>query len=368
MEAKAALVESPDGPFVITDVTIADPQPGEILVRITAAGICHTDLSTKSVWPDVLSPMVFGHEGAGIVEAVGPDVTSVAVGDSVSLSYRSCGECDSCSEGAAAYCTKFQQLNVSGGRGDGTSALSVAASDKPVFSGFFGQSSFATYAISYETNTVKVPADIPAAVAAPLGCSVQTGAGAVLNVLKPEAGESFALFGAGAVGLAAVMAAATTGCAPIIVVDPIADRRAIAGDLGATHIIDPTTTDDVAATIRDITNGGAHTALDTTAIPAVINQAIGALRPKGACALVGIGAPDLTINSTQVIASGITIRGVIEGDATPAEFVPRLVELYKVGKLPIEKLISEYTFTDIDTAASDAAAGRVIKPILTFEH
>ncbi|MFI7166299.1 NAD(P)-dependent alcohol dehydrogenase [Rhodococcus erythropolis] len=364
MKVQAALVESTDGPFVINDVTIADPKPGEILVRITAAGICHTDLATKSMWPDIFSPMVFGHEGAGVVEAVGVGVSTVAVGNHVSLSYRSCGTCVQCSNGAAAYCSQFQQLNVSGGRGDGTSALTDSA-DNPVFSGFFGQSSFATYAISYETNTVKVPTDLPPAVAAPLGCSVQTGAGTVLNVLDVQNGESFALFGAGAVGLAAVMAAVAVGANPVVVVDPIAERRVIAEELGATHVIDPTTTTDVAAAIRDLT-GGVHTALDTTAIPAVINQAISALRPKGTCALVGIGAPDLTINASQIISTGITIRGVIEGDATPKEFIPRLVELYNEGKLPIEKLITEYKFSEIDGAATDAAAGKTIKPILTF--
>ena len=365
MKAQAALVESAGGPFVIKDVTIADPKPDEILVRITATGICHTDLTTKSVWPDVLAPMVFGHEGAGVVEAVGKAVTSVAVGDHVSLSYRSCGSCPQCDDHAAAYCTRFQQLNVSGGRGDGTSALTDIA-DQPIFSGFFGQSSFATYAIAYETNTVKVPADLPAAVAAPLGCSVQTGAGTIFNVLAPGAGDSFALFGAGAVGLAAVMAAAAVGANPIVVVDPITERRAIAQDLGATHVLDPTTIEDVPAAIREITGGGAHTALDTTAIPAVINQAIGALRPKATCALVGIGAPELTINASLVISAGISIRGVIEGDAAPREFVPRLVELYNEGKLPIEKLITEYKFAEIDVAATDAAAGKAIKPILTF--
>ncbi|WP_229914145.1 NAD(P)-dependent alcohol dehydrogenase [Streptomyces capitiformicae] len=343
---------------------IEPPRADEILVRVTAAGICHTDLTTRSMWPEQLTPMVLGHEGTGVVEAVGADVTTIAPGDTVCLSFRSCGACPSCADGHPGYCAAFQGLNVSGGRGDGTSPLSRDGSS--VFGGFFGQSSFATYAIAYESNTVKVPADLPPEVAAPLGCSVQTGAGAVRNVLRPEPGTSLVVFGTGAVGMSAIMASVALGCSPVVAVDPVASRRALAGELGAKATVDPSAVEDVAATIREATGGGAHFAVDTTAVPAVINQAIGALRPMGSLALAGIGAPEAALDVMSVIGKGLTVSGVIEGDARPADFLPWLIDRYREGKLPVDRLVTSYPFTEIETAAQAALSRQAIKPVVTF--
>jgi aryl-alcohol dehydrogenase len=355
-------VETPGGPFTVRDVDIQLPGPGDVLVRTTAVGMCHTDLSLRAVWPAALLPMVFGHEGAGIVETVGDGVTGLAAGDTVCLSFDSCGRCAPCSSGHPAYCVQMQALNTVGTRPDGSTPLSRDGA--PVHSRFFGQSSFARHVLSRERNTVKVPGDLPPAVAAPLGCSVQTGAGAVLNVLRPAPSSWVVVFGAGSVGLAAVMGAAVAGCRTIVV-DPVAARRDVAGELGAEAALDPRSGQDIAAVIRKMTGGGADCGIDTTGLAAVIDQAVTALRPRADLALVGIGPP-APLDLNAVLSKGIRLRGVIEGDSLPGTFIPELVALYRAGRLPLGKIITEFPFEDIEAAATAALAGQVIKPVLTF--
>lgn len=344
MRIRAAVVESAGGPFVVRDVELGDPRDDEVLVRITAAGICHTDLTMRDRWPAAALPMVFGHEGAGVVEAVGAAVTSVAAGDTVALSYRSCGKCGQCRGGNPAYCL-LSDLNMRGTRADGSSPLRHGTST--VYGNFFGQSSFASHAVAYENNVVRVPPTLAPAIAAPLGCSVQTGAGTVLNVLRPSPGDTVAIFGTGSVGLSAVMAAVSLGCT-VIAVEPNPARRSLAVSLGAYTGLDR-----------------AHHAIDTTGRPEVISRAIGSLHRRGTLALVGIGAK-AEFDIMTVMRNGIRIRGVIEGDASPATFLPQLVDLHRLGRLPLEKLITEYPFDEIETAVRDAAAGKVVKPVLTF--
>ncbi|MEU8243541.1 NAD(P)-dependent alcohol dehydrogenase [Actinoplanes missouriensis] len=351
MRITAALVTTPGGPFTLHDVDIDKPRPDEVLVRIIAAGICHTDLTMRRAWSPKRLPMVFGHEGAGIVEAVGDNVATVVPGDQVCLSFRSCGDCPECGDGHRAYCRR-SDLNTRGGRPD-----AITSEHGPVFGDFFGQSSFATYALAHESNTVKIPADFPAALAAPLGCGVQTGAGTVLNVLNTGPADTLVIFGAGGVGLSAVMAAAAQG-GTVVAVDPIPARRQLARELGAAEALDPATPDLVKA-LRALTNGGAHQAIDTTGRSGVIQQAIAALRRRGTLALVGMGG-SAEFDIMTVMTNGIRIRGVIEGDADPATFIPKLIAM----RLPLEKIITEYPFAEIETAAQDAAAGRTIKPVL----
>ncbi|MEV6303111.1 NAD(P)-dependent alcohol dehydrogenase [Actinoplanes sp. NPDC051861] len=341
MRIRAAIVEETGGPFVIRHIDLAEPREDEILVRLTAAGICHTDLIMRKRWRDPLLPMVFGHEGAGVVEATGPSVRTLAAGDSVCLSYWSCGTCGACLAGRSAYCA-LSALNMSGTRADGSSPLS--SNGKPVFGNFFGQSSFATHVIATERNAVKVPASLPPVIAAPLGCSVQTGAGTVLNVLDPEPGQSLIVFGAGSVGLSAVMAAVARQCV-VTAVDPNTARLALADELGA---------------FPDISEKYDY-AIDTTGRPDVISRALHRLHRQGTLALVGIGGT-AELDIMTVMAGGLTVRGVIEGDAVPAAFIPHLIDL----GLPVDKLITEYPFDAIEDAAHDAAAGRVVKAVLTF--
>ena len=237
--------------------------------------------------------------------------------------------------------------------------------DTPVHGSFFGQSSFATHALAYASNTVKVDDGLDLTVAAPLGCGIQTGAGAVLNVLEPAAGSSFVVFGAGGVGLAGLMAAVHLGVETAIAVDPVAGRRELALELGATHALDPRDGDVVAA-IHDLTGGGAGTAFDTTGIPAVIDDATRALGRLGTVALVGTGEALATLDIKDLIRSGKSVRGVMEGDADPVRFVPQLIELVQQGRLPIDRMIAGYPFAEINRAVADAKSGATIKPVLTF--
>ncbi len=362
MRIQAALVETPGGPFTLHTVHLDAPRPDEILVRVTATGICHTDLSVRQVWPQERLPMVFGHEGAGVVEAVGDAVTTVAPGDTVCLTYRSCGACEPCTTGRPAYCDQSHALNAIGSRPDGSTSHS-RTDGTPVYGTFLGQSSFATHCLTSASNTVKVPADLPCALIAPMGCSVQTGVGTVHTVLRPSPGSTLAVFGAGSVGLSAIMAAVAEDCT-VVAVEPVAARRALAKEFGAAAVVDPTTEDDVATAVRDLTRGGPHYAIDTTGRPAVVDQAIRALRKQGALALVGIGSAQF--DTLPVMTKGLTIRGVTEGDAIPAVAIPHLISLHRQGKLPLEKLITEFPFSDIESAAKASMAGDVVKPVLTF--
>jgi aryl-alcohol dehydrogenase len=363
MKIKAALSNSAEAPFEIAEVELDEPRADEVLVKLSAVGICHTDLTMKALWPEAMSPIVLGHEGAGVVEAVGQDVTGVRPGDRVVLSYRSCGLCQQCVAGHRTYCHDFRTLNAMGSRPDGSTTM--RRGDSPVYGSFFGQSSFASHALAYESNLVVVDDHVDLSVVAPLGCGVQTGAGAVLNVLRPASDASLVVFGAGGVGLSAVMAAKAAGVDTIIAVDPVADRRQIAAEIGATATVDPAS-DDAVDAIRRLTGAGATHALDTTAIGAVINQAIAALAALGTLALVGVGTPEVAIDVQSLIGGGKTIRGVIEGDALPQQFVPQLLDLHAEGRLPLEKLIRTYDFDDIDTAVADAGSGATIKPVLVF--
>jgi aryl-alcohol dehydrogenase len=361
MKIKAALSHGAGEPFEIAEVELDEPRADEVLVKLSAAGICHTDLTMKAAWPAALSPIVLGHEGAGVVEAVGAGVTGVRPGDRVVLSYRSCGACAECAAGHATYCRDFRALNASGSRPDGSTTM--RRDGAPVYGSFFGQSSFASHALAYASNVVIVGERVDLSVAAPLGCAVQTGAGAVLNVLRPASGASLAVFGAGGVGLSAVMAAHAAEVGTIVAVDPVARRRHLAAELGATATVDPAS-EDVVAAVRRYTGAGATHALDTTAIGAVINQAIDALAPLGTLALVGIGVPEVAIDVQSLIGAGKTIRGVIEGDAVPQRFIPQLLELHAAGRLPLERLVRTYDFDAIETAVADAASGATIKPVL----
>ncbi|MHB8695755.1 MAG: NAD(P)-dependent alcohol dehydrogenase [Solirubrobacteraceae bacterium] len=363
MRITAALSTAPEAPFEIAEVELDEPRADELLVELTAVGVCHSDLTMKAVWPAELSPIVLGHEGAGVVLAVGADVTAARPGDRVLLSYNSCGSCPECARGQRPYCRDFRSRNGIGTRVDGSPTMRRNGS--VVYGSYFGQSSFATHALAYGSNVVVLDAPLDLVTAAPLGCGVQTGAGTVFNVLAPEADAALVVFGAGAVGCSALMAAAACGVGTIIAVDPVAARRALATELGATAVIDPVV-DDAVRAIGRLTDSGATHAIDTTAKGAVINQAIQALAPRGTLALLGIGIPEFAMDLRSVISGGRTIRGVIEGDAVPQSFIPRLIELHAAGRLPLEKLIRTYPFDEIDAAFADAASGATIKPVLTF--
>src|SRR5690606_28891313 len=365
-EITAAVVRE-QGSFSLDTVRIAPPRDDEVLVRVVAAGLCHTDLVVRDQVYPVPLPIVLGHEGAGVVEAVGSRVTRVAPGDHVAMSFLPCGHCRPCLDGSPAGCANFNQYNFAGERPDGSHALTLPGDDAVLRDRFFGQSSFASYAIAHESNVVKVRSDAPLELVGPLGCGIQTGAGTVLRALKVGAGDSFAVTGAGAVGLSAVMAAHVAGATTIIAVDVVPARLELARELGATHTINGADADTVAE-IHRITGGGVDYALDTTGLPALIRQCIDALRQQGTAAILGASHPDAVIEvpANAFMQGCKTLMGVVEGDSVPAVVVPQLLDLYLQGRFPVDRLVRFYDFEQINEAAADAESGAVIKPILRF--
>lgn len=362
MKIQAAVVREKSGPFQIAELDLADPEDDEVLVRIAGVGICHTDLVCRDQYFPVPLPCVFGHEGSGTVEEVGSQVTAFEKGDRVAVSYKTCGSCEPCLQGDIGYCHGLYEHNFLGTRPDGSSAMSE--NGQTVHGHFFAQSSFASHALCHTSNLVKVDADLPLELFGPLGCGVQTGAGAVMNALKPQAGTSIAVFGTGTVGLSAVMAARVVGCATIIAVDISADRLAAAAELGATHTIDACNEDPVVR-IQEITGSGAHYSLECTGVPEVARQAVDSLTLTGVCGVMGVSplGTEFKLDMNTVLF-GRSVRGIIEGDSVPQVFLPRLINLYRQGRFPFDKLIRTYPFSEINQAVEDVESGKVIKPVL----
>lgn len=365
MQITAAVARSAGHPLELVPLELDEPRADEVRVRMVATGVCHTDaLVRDQVLPTPL-PVVLGHEGAGIVDAVGAAVTTVEPGDHVVLGFNSCGHCVSCRSGHPAYCETFPAHNFGGRRADGTTSLSDG--ETVVSSHFFGQSSFATFANVAERSVVRVPKSVPLEILGPLGCGLMTGAGAVLNVLRPEAGSSIVIFGTGAVGCSALLAAIVANCTTIVMVDIVPGRLEFALDLGATHVIDSRSEDAVEA-VKRITGGGAQCALDTTGNRQVFRQMVDSLAVRGHGVLVG-AAPagtDAAVDIGAFLTQSPTISGVIEGDAVPQSFIPLLVELYQAGRFPFDRLVKEYPFERINDAFEDSAGGVTIKPIVVF--
>ena len=365
MKIKAVIASEKDKTFSYEDVEIDEPQADEIRVKIMAVGLCHTDVIARDGLYQLGRDAVLGHEGAGIVEKVGKDITKVKPGDRVAISFRSCGTCRRCEHNNSAYCTDFVGLNILGKRLDETSALRQG--EKELASNFFGQSSFATHAITYETNVVVLPDDVPFEIAAPLGCGVQTGAGTVLRSLDCEAGSSVIVTGCGTVGLSAIMAAKIAGCKQIIAIEPVASRRRLAMSLGATHTIDPIKHEDFEVAIRDIVPAGVDYAVDTTGRRQTLDNLTRCFTTNGVLALVGMPTnleDDFQISGVQFLASGLTVKGIIEGNSHPETFIPQLMDYYKNGQLPIDDLIKTYALSDIDKAVHDHHAGDCVKAVL----
>ncbi|MBO3672305.1 NAD(P)-dependent alcohol dehydrogenase [Acinetobacter soli] len=363
-EITAAVTECKGADFELKQLKIREPQNDEVLVKIVATGMCHTDLIVRDQYYPVPLPAVLGHEGSGIIEAIGPNVKDLAIGDHVVLSYGFCGSCEQCSSGQPAYCQDFFGRNFSGGDPDGHSAVCSHDHHK-IHDHFFAQSSFATYAISRENNAVKVSKDVPLELLGPLGCGIQTGAGAAINALKVAPASSFVTWGAGAVGLSALLAAKVCGATTIIAVDIVEFRLALAKELGATHVINSKTQDPVEA-IKEITGGGVKFALESTGRPEILKQGIDALGILGSIAVVG--APPLgttaAFDVNDLLLGGKSIIGVVEGSGVPKKFIPALVSLYQQGKFPFDKLVKFYDFKDINQAAMDSHKGITLKPIL----
>lgn len=366
-EAIAAVARVPKGDFAVETISIEAPRAGEVLVKIAGVGLCHTDLIFRDQFVPYALPAILGHEGAGIVEAVGEGVTSVAVGDRVVLGFSSCGDCPRCDEGLPSYCRSFVPMNYAGMRlEDGSTAC--CAGEERVGTHFFGQSSFATHAITRERNLVKVTdSSAPLELLGPLGCGFQTGAGGVMRSLACHKGSTIAVFGGGPVGLAAVMGAVIQGCSTIILVEPMDTRRAVGLDLGATHVINPNNAGDLAEELRAIVPAGLDYAFDTSGVVPVIEAGIAALGSHGAIGLVGVPkdpADSISVNIAALMTPGLRIIGIIEGDSDPQTFIPELLSHHAGGRFPFDRLIRTYKLADINEAVAAQARGECIKAVL----
>lgn len=364
MQITAAVAHGPEADFVIEQVELDTPREDEILVRVVGVGLCHTDLVARDGGFGFAYPAVFGHEGSGIVEEVGSAVTKVKKGDRVAITFRSCGTCPRCDRHDPSYCHTVPVLNFAGMRPDGSK--SIRKDGVEVTSNFFGQSSFASHALTYERNVVKVPDDLPLELVGPLGCGVQTGAGGIIRSLACEAGSTLLITGGGAVGLSAVMGAVIQNCATIIVVEPHAVRRGLALELGATHVIDPIASPDLASAVREIVPVGVDYAFDTTGRPDTLQAVMGCLGPHGTFGIVGVPPAGTPVpgDLMSVITFGHIIKGIIEGDSDPDVFIPELFEHYRAGRLPFDKLIRTYPLDQINQAIADQHHGDCVKVVL----
>ncbi|WP_375207826.1 NAD(P)-dependent alcohol dehydrogenase [Hyphococcus sp.] len=365
-EARAAIIHGANARFAIEKITVDDPQPGEILVDIKAVGICHSDLVMISGAFGTQFPAVFGHEGAGIVAAVGKGVVKVKPGDKVLLTFNSCGECSRCKIDDPSYCENFMAMNLACMRGDGSSRLHKDG--QKLSDNFFGQSSFASKAIANQRNIIKLGDDDDLVSLAPLGCGIQTGAGAVLRSLKAEPGQSLVVIGGGAVGLSALLGGKIAKCSPIILVEPTESRRELAQQLGAEHVIDPAA-GDTAEAVRKILPGGAELVVDTSGFIPAMSSAVNMLSNKGKLGLIGLPADPagvLPLPIIQWITMGGTVRGIVEGDSDPDVFLPELISHYKRGDLPFDKFVSVYPFENINEAVEDSIKGGAVKVVLTL--
>jgi aryl-alcohol dehydrogenase len=365
MKIRAAVVWEAGAQLSIEEFDLDDPRDDEILVRNEAVGVCHTDDKARQGKLPIVPPVILGHEGSGVVERAGAAVTRVTPGDRVLFTPDYCGRCRPCLMGKTPYCDDVIAVTFTGTRRDGSPR--AWQHGKPIRASFFGQSSFATHSLVTERNIVPVPDDAPLHYMAGLSCGVQTGAGAILSAMPVAPGRSVAIFGTGAVGLAAVMAAAASGADEIVAVDRVAHRLRLALELGATHAIDTTGASlaDVSAEVVKVTGGGADVALDTTTSPAVIRAAVLSLATFGTCGYVS-GGGDLTLPPMALQLGGRSLRGLMGGDINPTVFLPRLLDLHARGKFPFDRLVRNYPFAQVNTAIADSLSGQVIKPVLTF--
>jgi aryl-alcohol dehydrogenase len=365
MKITAAVATAAHARFDLRELEIDSPQANEVLVSVKGVGLCHTDLIARDQFIPIPLPVVLGHEGSGIVAAVGANVHDLKPGDHVVMSFASCGHCRTCEDDLPSYCQSFPALNYSGRRPDGTSPIKDG--DEEISAYFFGQSSFASMAITPRRNVVKVDAELPVELLGPLGCGIQTGVGGIMKSMACKAGSTLVILGGGAVGLSAVMGAKVQGCSTIIVVEPLERRRALAVELGATHTIDPQAAPDLAAAIREIVPEGVNYAFETSGRVSVVEAAMASLASHGVLGLVGVPPkPEdaLSVNLATAITFGHQIIGIIEGDADPQSFIPEMLKLHLAGKLPFEKLIKTFPLDQINEAITAQHKGECVKVVL----
>lgn len=364
MQARAAVMPACHGRWTLETLEVAEPGPQEVLVRVVASGICQTDVHARDGFFPIPYPAVYGHEGAGVVERVGSAVTTLRPGDHVIMANPSCGACPECREGFEPYCSQAARLKQSGYRADGTS-LSFHRGQEPIYGSFFQQSSFASLTLAMARNTIRVPDEAPLDVLAAFPCGVNTGAGAVMNVLKPQPGDSYVAFGIGTVGCAGLLAAKLAGCDPIIAVDLFDERLALAQRLGATHTVNANTPG-LIDTVKGLAGGrGARFCLEAAGFPEALRAAVEVLAPRGTACLVGSARAGVEVSlEMRLVQQGRIVRGCIQGESEVQTFLPHLIALYRAGQLPIDQLVRHYPHAAINDAVADMLAGTTIKAVL----
>lgn len=360
MKIRAAVFEDRGQPFAFHDLELNPPGPDELVVEVLASGICHTDIGMQAFHP---VPSVLGHEGCGRVIECGSRVSNLTPGDLVVLTFGSCGRCGNCSRNLPSHCDQMMALNFGGTAPNGELTLKTGTGEG-VHGSFFSQSSFATHALVTERNAIAISdSTAPLEVLAPLGCGVQTGAGAVTNVLNPEPGAGLVCFGTGAVGLSAIMAAKIRGCDPIIAVDLHDSRLKLASDLGATHLLRGDKNPQQA--ILDLFPGGVDLAFDSAGTVDTFHASIACTRMGGHSATAAMpGWQEGFHFHGQALALGRTMTGVLEGSSRPQEFIPQLYQWYLNGDLPVDRMVTRYPFDQINKALTDLKDGSAIKPVL----
>ena len=365
MQITAAVTHA-KGQMSIETVELGSPGQGQALIKLVACGVCHTDTAGIEQLIPVQLPAIFGHEGVGIVEEIGVGVEHLKKGDRVILTFPSCGVCPYCIDGRPYACDNLNPLLFNGTYRDGTRRVKQNGVE---VSSFFGQGGFATHAIADARNAVKVDIDDDdeLSMLCSLGCGVQTGAGAVLIRAKAAPGSSLVVFGCGGVGMSALMAAKIAGCSKIIAVDVNPSRLELALELGATHAINGKECDAVEQ-IKEITGGGANYSIEASGIPALALPALACLRREGMCILCSVTGPaEVSIPLEPLLMNpSVTLAGLTEGGSNPQVFIPKLVQFYKEGRLPVDKLGKFYDFKDIDKAFEDSHSGVTVKPIIRF--
>ncbi|MGO1737107.1 MAG: NAD(P)-dependent alcohol dehydrogenase [Leucobacter sp.] len=364
MRSIAAINREHGKPLTIGEIEVEDPRSDEVMVKVLASGICHTDtLVRDGIYPTAL-PAVAGHEGSGIVEKVGDSVTTVVPGDFVIMAPGSCGTCRICRAGKPSYCVNFEALNINGMRLDGSTGFSD--NGERVSSHFFGQSSFSQYTLANERSVVKIVEGDSIEMLGPLGCGLETGAGSIINSLAVRAGETVAVFGAGSVGCAAIMAAVIVGASKVIAIDLKDSRLEFARELGATHTIN-SSSEDLADRINEITGGeGVDASLNSTASGTVTREAaeiLGVLGRVGTVAAPPSGS-EVTFEVGDSLLKGWTFKNIVQGDSVYQTFIPELVDHWKQGRFSIEKLVTFYDLDDINQAIDDVQNGTTVKAIV----
>ncbi|KAG7423915.1 hypothetical protein NW756_012662 [Fusarium oxysporum] len=371
IETLAFVVQEPKADFTLVPIILDEIRADEVLVDMSYSGICHTDIVLQQgLLPMVEFPAVFGHEGAGIVRAVGSDVSiaGLEVGDSVVLSFNHCGTCKACVSDHPAFCFSHPQVNHNAVRISDRSTPGRLKDGLSVRTQYFGQSSFSKMSVVNAKCVVKCPRPEDMHLYAPLGCGIQTGAGTVLNVLKPTSEDSLVIFGLGSVGLAAVMAAKYLGVGKIIAVDIMPTRLELGRELGATDTLNSREESNIVQTIKNLTGGGAKFAVDCTGIPKVIEDVVASIGPMGTAVVVGVPPPgaDVKVNALEFLLENKKFVGVIEGDSNPSKFIPQLIDLHRAGEFPLEKLCKNYHFSELPQAVADMHSGKVIKPVIKW--